>query len=129
VKLRYALLCVLVCLVVTTSGVLLGCDKPSYSSSEVIAVIKKDLYNNAMYSMEDYPIRHWVGYPISDSDWQLKYIGAGKWSVQCKVRYTFLNTQTGFKNPNAFDAPNEFTYVWVFYEKSGVITLQLTLHK
>ncbi len=98
-------------------------DKPRYTSSEIVATVRNDLYNNVIYRIEDHPMHGWLTYPVNDANWQTSYVGAGKWRVQSTVTYTSLNTTNGFKNPYAARFPNPSILVWVFYENSGVVAV------
>ncbi|MFC1894074.1 hypothetical protein ACFLYR_08720 [Chloroflexota bacterium] len=89
-------------------------DKPSYSSDEVVTVLKQaeDLSDAGSLTQDRYGAKL-LGKPIILNlrldDWKAKYLGGGKWQVSAEARYKEgRDTQT-------------CEFVWNFYEDTNTV--------
>jgi len=95
-------------------------DIPSYSRSEITAIVRDELYNSDTYTFTWGMPEGVICYASSDSEWELNYIGNGQWEVQCKVQYSVLDTTTG----SSIETRLAPILEWVFYEHSRTLTQQ-----
>ena len=91
--------------------------QPSLSSDEVIAIARRDLYDNVIYVRQ---VEVFLNeYPVTDRDWTATYVGNGMWSIEANVGFDIINIATQKK----LDKRKEYRLGWNFYEGSRSLSL------
>lgn len=92
---------------------LVGCDSPTHSENEVIAIVKEDCFNCNMAKFGGRTLGALLAASsdrvVGARDWVANYRGDGEWWVGAYV--TFVSDSN----------INVFMVEWRFYEKSGAV--------